>query len=96
MSDKIYEYEAKDIVVEYEARRCIHAAKCVHGLPEVFDPKRNPWIDPALAPADEIESVVASCPTGALRVRDARIAPADTNEVSVEKDGPFYLRGNIR
>ena len=39
-------------VVTYDAKRCIHAAECVHGLPAVFDSNAKPWINPDGADAD--------------------------------------------
>ncbi|GAB4102937.1 (4Fe-4S)-binding protein [Micromonospora taraxaci] len=39
-------YEGQKITVTFEARRCLHAAECVRGLPEVFDPGQRPWIRP--------------------------------------------------
>ncbi|WP_432128681.1 (4Fe-4S)-binding protein [Streptomyces sp. bgisy082] len=30
------EYEGEGITVTFEPRRCLHAAECVHVLPEVF------------------------------------------------------------
>ena len=38
----IKEYEAPDILVRFDTKRCIHAAECVHGLPAVFDANRRP------------------------------------------------------
>jgi CDGSH-type Zn-finger protein/uncharacterized Fe-S cluster protein YjdI len=79
--------------------RCIHAAECVHGLPGVFDPQARPWIQPAKAAADELVSVVARCPTGALQTilddgRDAASVPA-RNELRIVADGPHHLCGDI-
>jgi len=51
---KIHRYEGDGIVVTYEARRCIHAEECVHGLPAVFDPKRKPWVDAKGARGEEV------------------------------------------
>ena len=59
-------YRGSELTVEYDARRCIHAAECVHGLPGVFDPKRRPWIDPDGGQAAAVRAVVSRCPTGAL------------------------------
>ena len=36
MADKIQKYEGKDMAVYFEGDRCIHAARCVSGLPNVF------------------------------------------------------------
>ena len=96
---KIRRYERDDLVVEYDAARCIHAAECVHGLPKVFDPERRPWIDPRQAAASEIEGVVRRCPTGALRYRrpDGKSEEPPANvRARIEPDGPLYVSGRIR
>ena len=41
---KLHRYEGRGVTVTYDAKRCIHAAECVHGLPGVFDPDAKPWI----------------------------------------------------
>ncbi|WP_326609048.1 (4Fe-4S)-binding protein [Streptomyces scopuliridis] len=60
-------YQAESITVTFEARRCLHAAECVHGLPEVFDTTKRPWIQPDKATADRLAEVVRRCPSGALQ-----------------------------
>ncbi|MFJ9685945.1 (4Fe-4S)-binding protein [Streptomyces bacillaris] len=60
-------YEGRSITVTFEAGRCRHAAECVRGLPEVFDPARRPWIRPDAADAGRVAEVVRRCPSGALR-----------------------------
>jgi len=99
MSGKVHEYEGQSVVVTYDAKRCIHAAECVHGLPGVFDPKARPWVAPDAAGADELAEVVARCPTGALHLtrRDgggAEAAPGE-NTITVEADGPLYAAGDL-
>lgn len=53
--------------VTFEAALCRHAAECVGGLPQVFDTAKRPWIQPQHASLDEIEAVVARCPSRALK-----------------------------
>lgn len=60
------EYRAATFVVRYDPNVCTHAAKCVRGLPGVFDVNRKPWIAVTGAPADQIERQVQACPSGAL------------------------------
>ena len=97
---KIHRYEGDGIVVTYEARRCIHAEECVHGLPAVFDSKRKPWVDARAASADEVARVIERCPTGALQYerRDGgpQEAPAPKNTIRIAADGPLYLHGRVR
>ena len=66
MTEKIKSYWSDDLVVTYDAARCIHAAECVRGLPGVFDTGKRPWIQPGNAAADAVAEVVMRCPTGAL------------------------------
>lgn len=100
MNRKLHTYEADDIVVEYDAKRCIHVGECVRGLPRVFDPQRKPWVDPELGAAAEVAAVVERCPTGALHYtrRDGgeAEAPDGENTGRVCADGPLFLRGRIR
>ena len=53
MSGKVREYEGEKIVVHYDAKRCIHVAECVEGLPKAFQRDRRPWVDPDAARADD-------------------------------------------
>jgi len=94
------EYRGDDIVVIWEPVFCIHAANCLAGLPDVFDASRRPWVEPDLAPADDIAEVVMSCPTGALHFRrlDGGAEEPEPSEttVDVRPNGPLYVRGKIR
>lgn len=62
-------YRGAEITVSFEAALCRHAAECVGGLPQVFDPGRRPWITPDAADADRVADIVGRCPSGALRYR---------------------------
>ncbi len=90
-------YASKDIAVSFDARLCIHAARCVHGAPEAFDPNARPWIQPGKVGADELARVVAECPTGALRYERLDGGPAEATPaeaaITVEMNGPMYVRG---
>lgn len=93
------EYRGSGVVVSFDGRRCIHAAECVGGLPEVFNPDAKPWIQPGKAVADRIVEVVARCPSGALSVRrddgsDCLPVPS-ANEARISADGPIYISGDI-
>ncbi len=100
MADKIQKYEGKNIVVYFEGRRCIHAARCVSGLPNVF--KANvpgPWIEPDAADVDELAALIKTCPSGALRFerKDNGVdepKPA-INSISIVSDGPLAINGDL-
>ncbi len=90
-------YSSKDITVSFDPARCIHAARCVAGSPEVFHPKERPWIQPEKGSADAIAATVAQCPTGALTYERLdggapEAVPADV-VLTLEKDGPISVRG---
>jgi CDGSH-type Zn-finger protein/uncharacterized Fe-S cluster protein YjdI len=93
------DYRGSGVVVSFDSRRCIHAAECVGGLPQVFNPDARPWIQPDKAAAERIIAVVARCPSGALSVRrdngaDCLPVPA-ANEARIVADGPIYITGDI-
>lgn len=67
MSDRVQSYTSDAITVTFDPSVCTHAAKCVTGLPAVFDVKRRPWIDVTAESADAIAAQVARCPSGALQ-----------------------------
>jgi len=99
MKEKILTYNGDDITVTYDTERCIHAARCVDGLPEVFNPEREPWIDADEAPGDKIADVIETCPTGALHYKMKASDRSETapshNRISLQKDGPVYMYGDI-
>lgn len=96
---QVKEYWSDEIVVTYDAARCIHAAECLRGLPQVFDTGKRPWIQPANAAADQVAEVVMRCPTGALHFARKDGGPAEstpaTNTVQVRLNGPLYVRGDV-
>lgn len=95
--DEIMVFEGKEVTVLYNRLLCSHAAECGSKLKSVFDSDRKPWIVPDNGNADEIEAVVKSCPSGALRFaqvgRDAELDVPMTPGVLVEKDGPLRVEG---
>ncbi len=99
MTEKLREYQGEGIIVSYDVKRCIHAERCVHGLPGVFNPQARPWIQPQHASADAVAAVVAQCPTGALHFRrtdgGAEEATPAENVVRVVADGPLYMHGDV-
>jgi uncharacterized Fe-S cluster protein YjdI len=59
-------YTNGEVTIVWRNMLCIHSIKCFNGLPGVFDPRRQPWIDPDAATTEEIISQVKKCPSGAL------------------------------
>ncbi|MDR3070187.1 MAG: (4Fe-4S)-binding protein [Propionibacteriaceae bacterium] len=65
-------YTGPVVNVTFDGGVCQHAAECVRGMPEVFNVKLRPWINPDVADtpvlADRLREVISRCPSGALEV----------------------------
>lgn len=99
MEKKIHIYENEEIRVSYDVKRCIHAAECVRGLPNVFDPDKKPWIEPDNASSKDIADVIEKCPTGALhyviKKSDRSETPSSRNRIKLTTNGPVYFFGDL-
>ncbi|MGW6454521.1 (4Fe-4S)-binding protein [Streptomyces sp. NPDC055078] len=92
------EYPGREITVTFEARRCLHAAECVGGLPETFDLERRPWVSPDGSPAGRVAEVVRRCPSGALRYRytdGGTEQPDRPTTVVTTAAGQLVVRGDL-
>jgi uncharacterized Fe-S cluster protein YjdI len=92
-------YPVEGVTVWFDQARCRHFAECVHGLPEVFQPGRRPWIRPELGESSEIARVIRRCPTGALHYRldgGPDEEPAVPTRIRSMREGPLLVRGDLR
>ncbi|MFK0238190.1 (4Fe-4S)-binding protein [Streptomyces vinaceus] len=93
-------YDGNRITVTYDTGRCLHAAACVSGLPEVFDSGKRPWVQPDGAEPERVAEVVRRCPSGALRYRLADEGPAEEPDrpttVVRSPAGQLVMRGDLR
>lgn len=94
------EYSNGEITVVWKPTVCIHSKKCWKELGTVFQPKERPWVKMEGASTDEIAKQVEKCPSGALswyRNDDPNKGiPQDHAEVTVVKNGPIRVFGNVR
>ena len=90
-------YKGENITVFFAARRCLHVAECIRGLPEVFDTDKRPWIQPDHADAPTVAEVVRRCPTGALHyaLLGQEETSDETTQITPQKDGPLLVRGRL-
>lgn len=91
-------YDRAELSVVWEAGRCIHTAKCIQALPQVFDAQSRPWITVDAASADAVAAAVRTCPTGALHYEAHTVepeVPEDITTVRVSPDGPHHVRGPV-
>jgi uncharacterized Fe-S cluster protein YjdI len=66
MSESEKTYTNGEITVIWKPGVCIHSAKCVQGLGEVFNVNARPWINMDGSESDRIIKQVDQCPSGAL------------------------------
>ena len=99
MAKKVQKYEGSGITVHFDPNRCMHAGRCVHELPEVFDVNRRPWIMPDAADAETVVVMVNACPSGALSYEKGGEPQTgckpDRNHATVMPDGPLYLHAGM-
>lgn len=97
MTERSYEGDA--IVVHWNSELCIHTARCLRALPEVFDNQARPWVTVGAAGADEIARAVQQCPTAALTYTRtdgaAGEATPDVTTVTPLPNGPLLVRGAL-
>ncbi len=94
-------YSNKDITVVWKPNACIHSALCWHGLLEVFDPRKKPWINLEAADTERIITQIEKCPSGALSWVKNEAGKPEVEQVDVETivetipNGPLMVYGNI-
>ena len=100
-SPEIETADGRDIVIAFEAKRCIHARFCVLQQPGVF--KANvvgPWLAPDDATTTEgLVATVENCPSGAIQYRrkdgGPQEAPPPVNLIRVLENGPLAFRAAL-
>ena len=85
--------------IRFEAKRCIHARRCVLGQPKVFQANvEGPWINPDAASAEDVMFVAMNCPSGAIQAtrRDGPPEPApQVNTITLRENGPLAVHARI-
>ncbi len=72
----IKRYSNGDVTVIWKPELCQHGGTCARGLPQVFSPRRVPWIELQHADTKTIVAQVEKCPSGALSwEKDQEISP---------------------
>ncbi len=97
---KIQNYSNDEITVVWKPEVCIHAAKCVHKLPQVFKPKDKPWVQLENSNSEEIIEAVNGCPSGALTIKNIGVSdePQNTSDevsIVVQENGPLLVHGEL-
>lgn len=62
-------YTNGEVVIFWQASKCVHATTCFTRLRTVFDPVKRPWINPYGASTERILEMIEACPSDALTFR---------------------------
>jgi CDGSH-type Zn-finger protein len=93
--DRIHQYKGQEATVYFNKLLCSHAGECGKRALNVFNPKQKPWVKPDEGNLEQIEEVVANCPSGALRYSlplDPPVAiTGDDVSISTEANGPYHV-----
>ncbi|HTA83778.1 MAG TPA: (4Fe-4S)-binding protein [Bacteroidia bacterium] len=65
-------YSNGEVTVVWQPHVCQHTGICFRGLPEVFDPRRRPWIEQHASTTEKIVNQVKQCPSGALSILEEK------------------------
>ncbi len=101
MKDITKKYSNGEVTIVWQPQKCIHSTVCFRGLPDVFDPRKRPWITPETSTTERIIEQVKKCPSGALSI--AELAENSNNPqmenvtttVEVIANGPLCVHGTI-
>ncbi len=77
-------YSTAEVEVSWEPELCIHSGKCVQGSVRVFNPRRRPWIELEHENAERLLTIVANCPSGALKARRLMEGERGRNEEGID------------
>lgn len=93
-------YERDGLTIIWRADRCFHSERCWRNLPEVFNPKGKPWIEPEGASIERIKQQIDRCPSGALtyEIPGEEKTAVDTKraiKVEIMKNGPLLVHGAL-
>ena len=92
-------YRGDAIEVSFDLDRCIHVGECLLSLPDVFDLRRRPWIDPdrtirTRSPRPSSGVRAAPCSTGGSTAAPRR--PMRHGSVQPMRNGPLRVVGEVR
>lgn len=100
MAEKIEEVRGREVMIRFDAGKCIHSRNCVLGRPDVFVPNvEGQWIYPDRATPEQVEELAHNCPSGAIQFErlDGLVgeqAPV-VNTVYVRENGPLAFHAPL-
>ncbi|MCU0326361.1 MAG: (4Fe-4S)-binding protein [Spirosomaceae bacterium] len=93
-------YTNGEVTVVWQPHVCIHSAICFKQLPQVFDPRKRPWVTIEGAETEAIVEQIKKCPSGALSyyMNDEQVGKVEVENdtvVEVLANGPLIVYGNL-
>lgn len=90
----------KDIILQFNALRCIHSRHCVLGAPSVFLAHvKGPWLHPETVTVEQCVAIAHACPSGAITYARHDGGPQETappvNVLRVRENGPYAVHADI-
>jgi uncharacterized Fe-S cluster protein YjdI len=94
MADIVKTYTNGEITIEWRPELCEHSANCFRSLPNVFNPRVRPWIQPENAASADLAAVVRRCPSGALSLQNDPLAVSEPVEIDVTPNTEVVVEAN--
>jgi CDGSH-type Zn-finger protein/uncharacterized Fe-S cluster protein YjdI len=99
-SGAIEEARGENLVLRFEAKRCIHSRHCVLGAPRVFLANvKGPWLYPDEMHVEGLVHIARTCPSGAITYERLDGGPQeplpDVNELRLRENGPYAVRADV-
>ncbi len=100
MTEEVESVRGRQVLIQFEAKKCIHSRGCVLGRPDVFVPNvQGEWIHPDAATPEEIAALAQGCPSGAIRYQRLDGGPDESapvvNLIRVRENGPLALHAPL-
>jgi len=100
VTDGIERVRGKQVLLQFEGKKCIHSRTCVLARPDVFVPNvQGEWIHPDAATPEEIVALAQACPSGAIRYERLDGGPEEpaplVNLARVRENGPIALHAPL-
>ncbi len=96
----VEEARGKNLLLRFEAKRCIHSRHCVLDAPDVFLANvKGPWIHPDAMRTEDLVAVAHKCPSGAITYERTDGAPQESapkvNVANIRENGPISIHADI-
>ena len=96
----IKEYSNGELTIVWEPKKCIHSAVCIQKLPDVYHPKKKPWIQIENASTGALKQQIESCPSGALTYYLTHQLKKKENmaetKIDILANGPLLVHGTLK